>query len=523
MQIATNSSSIALGNQLESNSLHLSDRLSSLSSGKRLQSAADDSANLKISNRLNKLGNGMQVAIRNANDGISTLQTAEGALQEATNILQRMRNLSIQAANATNRDDDIRSLDQEYTSLKQELNRIAENTTFGGQRLLDGSLGVQSFQVGAEANEIIQANFKSILSKDLSLSELPLQGQAMGGLYQGSDLATARTNLLNNGFGNGGSGPAIEQLNIDGITPGTTRLNSNDSAQAMAEKINAMFNQTGIDAEAINTVSLHVHNGAATNRTQFDAGEQVSFVLGNGDTSVTISMTASGEYDVDMVKLREKINENASLTNISADFDNSSQQLILKSELGVNIEISDFQEGDSATDNQLQLQSLDDSQNVINSTSLNNDGSAIILRGRLELSSLNGEAFSVTSNLDFGALNNLAGSGGTETQARVFNFDDTSLMDYESAQKAISVLDSSLAMIDRSRATFGAVMNRLTSTVNNLSNVYENSENARGQIVDADYSKEAAELAKLQVTQQASTALLSQANSIGEQAIRLLG
>ena len=91
------------------------------------------------------------------------------------------------------------------------------------------------------------------------------------------------------------------------------------------------------------------------------------------------------------------------------------------------------------------------------------------------------------------------------------------------AQSAISVIDASLATIDRARATVGAITNRLASTVNNLANVYENTEDSRSQLVDADYSKEAAELAKLQVTQQASTAILSQANSIPQQAISLLG
>ncbi len=521
MQIVTNTAAIALGNQIETNTRELSDRFSNLSSGKRLQSAADDSANLQISNRLNKLGRGMQVAIRNANDGISTLQTAEGALQEATNILQRMRDLSIQAANATNRNDDIKSLNQEYGALKQELNRIAETTSFGGQKLLDGTLGVQSFQVGAESNETIEASFISTFPGDLTLAYKGLTGQALSNVYTGSDLNVARSNLDTNGFGT--AGPASEIVTLDGVTQQSVQLSSGDSAEQMAAKINQVFNSTGIDAEAVNKVTLHVQDGVATNRVGFTEGEQVSFELGNGHEQVTISFTASGEYDQDLIKMRERVNESAAVTGISAEFNDEDQQLILKSEDGKNIEISDFNESDATVANQLTLQSIDVNGNPASSTNLDDDGSAAILRGHITLNSPNGESFTMTSNIDFGILNNSAGTANQLIQSDQASIDNSSLSSYESAQEAISAIDAVLAKIDRSRASFGAVMNRLVSTVHNLSNVHENTENARGQIVDADYSKEAAELTKLQVTQQASTALLSQANTLGEQAVRLLG
>ncbi|MDA8621198.1 flagellin [Psychrosphaera sp.] len=521
MQIVTNTAAIALGNQIETNTRELSDRFSSLSSGKRLQSAADDSANLQISNRLNKLGRGMQVAIRNANDGISTLQTAEGALQETTNILHRMRDLSIQAANATNRYDDLKSLNQEFGDLKQELNRIAETTSYGGQKLLDGSLGIQSFQVGAESNEIIEASFISTFPDDLTLAKKGLDGQALSAIHTGSDLNTARSNLDNNGFGV--AGPVSEILTLDGVTEQSIQLSSGDSAEKMAAKINQVFNSTGVDAQAINKVTLHVQDGVATNRTGFTEGEQVSFELGNGMQQESISFTSTGEYNQDLIKMRERINESAAATGISAVFDDDAQQLILKSDDGKNIEVSDFYESDGTVLNQLTLQSIDVDGNVANSVSLDDDGSAVILRGHITLNSPNGELFTASSNIDFGIVNSGIGTANELIQSDQTSLSNSSLSSHESAQKAISTIDAVLAKVDRSRASFGAVMNRLVSTVHNLSNVHENTENARSQIVDADYSKEAAELTKLQVTQQASTALLSQANTMGEQAVRLLG
>jgi flagellin len=128
-----------------------------LSSGLRINSAADDAAGLLISNRLTSQVNGLNQSVRNANDGISLSQTAEGALDETTNMLQRMRTLSIQASNGSNSDKDRAALQQEVSQLSTEINRIASDTTFGGENLLDGTYnGI--FQVGADSNQTISFN-----------------------------------------------------------------------------------------------------------------------------------------------------------------------------------------------------------------------------------------------------------------------------------------------------------------------------------------------------------------------------
>lgn len=130
-----------------------------LSSGHRINSAADDAAGLQISDRLTSQINGLNQAVRNANDGISLAQTAEGALDESTDMLQRMRTLSIQAANSSNTDKDRLALQEEMAQLAEEINRIAETTTFGGRNLLDGTYdGI--FQVGADANQTISFSMR---------------------------------------------------------------------------------------------------------------------------------------------------------------------------------------------------------------------------------------------------------------------------------------------------------------------------------------------------------------------------
>ncbi|OOF23935.1 flagellin B [Salinivibrio sp. IB574] len=140
----------------------LNNSMERLSSGYRINSAKDDAAGLQISNRLMSQSSGLDVAVRNANDGISMAQTAEGAMEESSNILQRMRDLSLQSANGANGDSERAAIQEEVVALQDELNRIAETTSFGGAKLLNGTFGTRSFQVGADAGEAVMMEFKNI-------------------------------------------------------------------------------------------------------------------------------------------------------------------------------------------------------------------------------------------------------------------------------------------------------------------------------------------------------------------------
>jgi len=155
LTVNTNIASLNTQRNLSNSSNALTTSMQRLSTGSRINSAKDDAAGLQIANRLTSQVNGLGVAVRNANDGISLAQTAEGALQQSTNILQRMRDLALQSANGSNNDDDRTSIQKEVTQLKAELNRISETTTFGGQKLLNGEFGTKDFQVGSNANETI--------------------------------------------------------------------------------------------------------------------------------------------------------------------------------------------------------------------------------------------------------------------------------------------------------------------------------------------------------------------------------
>ncbi|PFG46076.1 flagellin [Vibrio sp. ES.051] len=140
-----------------------------LSSGSRINSAKDDAAGLQISNRLNAQSRGLDVAVRNANDGISMAQTAEGAMNETTNILQRMRDLSLQSANGSNSKSDRVAIQEEVTALNDELNRIAETTSFGGNKLLNGTFTTKSFQIGADSGEAVTLTLNNMRSDNVSM------------------------------------------------------------------------------------------------------------------------------------------------------------------------------------------------------------------------------------------------------------------------------------------------------------------------------------------------------------------
>ncbi|ELR65122.1 Flagellin protein FlaD [Photobacterium marinum] len=146
-----------------------SNSMERLATGSKINSAKDDAAGLQISNRLETQSRGLDVAVRNANDGISMAQTAEGSMQETTSILQRMRDLSLQSANGSNSQEDRDSIQEEVTALNDELNRIAETTSFGGTKLLNGTFGSRSFQVGADSGEAVQMNFKNIRSDEAKM------------------------------------------------------------------------------------------------------------------------------------------------------------------------------------------------------------------------------------------------------------------------------------------------------------------------------------------------------------------
>lgn len=194
MFINTNVSSLNAQRNMTNSSNSLDTSYQRLASGLRINSAKDDAAGLQISNRLTSQINGMDQGNRNANDGISMAQTAEGAMDELTTMLQRVRTLSQQSANGSNSATDRQSMQQEVDQLGAEFNRIASDTTFGGQKLLDGSMGTVKFQVGADANQTISFKLQSANGSSTTKTKgFTISGIASGIRFLNSTSAVAST------------------------------------------------------------------------------------------------------------------------------------------------------------------------------------------------------------------------------------------------------------------------------------------------------------------------------------------
>ncbi len=169
INVNTNVSAMTAQRYLTKAPGELNTSMERLSSGNRINSAKDDAAGLQLSNRLTAQSRGLDVAMRNANDGISIAQTAEGAMNESTSILQRMRDLALQSANGTNSASERQALNEESVALQDELNRIAETTAFGGRKLLNGSFGEASFQIGSSSGEAIIMGLTSVRADDFRM------------------------------------------------------------------------------------------------------------------------------------------------------------------------------------------------------------------------------------------------------------------------------------------------------------------------------------------------------------------
>ncbi|PQJ53809.1 flagellin [Psychrosphaera saromensis] len=516
LTVNSNPSSINAQNKLSGSSSGLSTSMQRLASGLRINSAKDDAAGLQISNRLTSQINGLNVAVRNANDGTSMAQTAEGALQESTTILQRMRDLSVQSANATNTTVDRKALNEEVTQLKAELNRIADTTTFGGQQLLDGTFGNQQFQVGADANQTIGLSINSAQTDDLGSARANLDAGSLLGVagVAGANSDAAVTAL---------DTTAADTMTISGVNEATVQFSIGDSSAEMAAKINAEFNTTGVKADAKTTAMITAFVGGEVDVANGTA-DNVSFTLSNGTSSEIISFTSSGDANDDMQTMIAKINEKASVTGIGASYSSEALTgtagIVLTSEAGNDIIISDLTDdaaSGGATATTFNVTGADyDGTADATSIAVTSGGAtdSVAVRGSIQLD----------STLSFSSTSSSVETGiGVETRSSEISIDTLDLTSAQGSQDAIAVIDGALAKIDKNRSVLGATQNRLESTVNNLSSIVENSSAARSRIRDTDFTVETAELTKNQILQQAGTSILAQANQLPQAALSLLG
>ncbi|MBB3225125.1 flagellin N-terminal helical domain-containing protein [Pseudoduganella umbonata] len=484
--INTNVASLNSQRNLSQSQSALSTSLQRLSSGLRINSAKDDAAGLAISDRMNSQIRGMSQATRNANDGVSMTQTAEGALSSSGDILQRIRELAVQSSNSTNSASDRQALQTEVGQLSSELNRIAQTTTFNGQSLLDGTMGTANFQVGADANQLISANGANFLTSTYGNNRVADDQIAE---------ITDTTNITAGTFTiNGARGSA----NVDTVVTdnAATPPVVGDTAKSIAEKINKQTGDTGVTATARTDVNMTL-----------TAGTAYSFDLkgDNGEAKTISFTTGSGTSASDYASGISAINAQSASTGITAQYDQENGGIKLTHASGNDIEITD-----SSETMDLSTYKADGSKNE--ATEGVNGG---LVNGRITMDSAQG--FSIddsASGLDLGGSNN-----GSSKLNSVANLDVTS---FEGAQLAIKIADAALSTVNSQRAEYGALQSRFSSTISNLSTTSENLSASRSRIVDTDFASETAAMTRGQILQQAGTAMLAQANSLPNGVMSLL-
>lgn len=478
LAINTNSSSLNAQNSLSKTQASLSTSMARLSSGLRINGAKDDSAGLSISQRFTAQIRGNDQAARNANDGISLAQTAEGDLEQIGDNLQRIRELAVQSANATNSASDRQSINNEATQLVAEIDRIASGSNFNGTKLLDGSFTSKIFQVGANNT----SNDKITISSVSSAKASQLLGA--GNSYSTTIAATGNTTT---------TALALGDLSINGyqvgasVSDGVSTASATASAIAKANAINSITAQTGVTA----TVGATTTTAGAVAAT---AGAKTISVNG-----VAISYTATASA-IDSGNIASAaINAKTAQTGVTAAFNTTTGAVTLTAADGRNIDVA-ATTATHATD--LGLSVATTSAKL----TLSSSGSAGIALG--------GAAAVFT------ALG--AGITAGVTAATVSTSASVDLTSVTGAQAALDTIDNAINSVNSSRAALGAFQNRFEATVTNLNTKTENLSASRGRITDADFAKETANLSRAQVLQQAGTAMLAQANQSGQGVLSLL-
>lgn len=564
MVINTNVSALNAQRNLEKTNSLMQTSLKRLSSGLRINSAKDDAAGLAISNRMSAQIRGLNQAVRNANDGISVAQTAEGALQETTNILQRMRELAVQSANDSNTASDRASIQIEVDQLVEELDRIAETTTFNNRKILDGTASSFSFQVGANANENIEVDLVNARANALGSQAGIVQstGQRVTLDNDASDagtlgIADAATQTADTSIVSGDLKVQVEGFSAVDIAAtkfgGTissiantsiTNTNHEDYGSGMAKSIAERINNirememedtgAGIDGKYLEGVY-------ASAKTTFKASDMVAAdydgtsVAAADYTYVGAGSITNGGLEINGVdigpvtfqvndadgSLTTAINAKSDVTGVEASV-NENGELVLTAEDGRDILLNT---ADSTATNLIFGGGGHAAHGGGATTDFDADLTNLRITGNITITAGNTLDLTGGSNDDeIGMVTEDTAStlkeNNVQATGAIANADVTTKA---SSNSLIDSVDSALKQVDDMRAKLGAVQNRLDSTISNLQSVSENVSASRSRTLDADFAQETANLTKAQILQQAGVSMLAQANQLPQTALSLLG
>ncbi|WP_417660118.1 flagellin [Pseudidiomarina sp.] len=413
LTVNTNIPSLNTQRNINSTSNALNTSMQRLSTGSRINSAKDDAAGLQISNRLTNQISGLNVAVRNANDGISLAQTAEGALQQSTNILQRIRDLAIQSANGSNSDADRAALQKEVSAQQAELTRIAETTTFGGRKLMDGSFGTSSFQVGSNAYETIDVTVKNASASAIGSYQVgsEARGASVTGVPVAGDLSTVTASVVadaDNAF----SETSLRV--VGGGSDETVSVSADDSAKSLAAKLDGAI--PGLSATARTVFKAEVTPVA---------GQSTDFTLtvGSGDGAREVKLVGVTSTE----SLADQINSNASKLGLKANL-SSEGVLTIESATGENVK---FGQGSNA--NVAMAVQVQDANGEFGLKTSVGDAAGKTVVGYLQLNSPESYAISADAiddveqdftQISFTLAKGTAGTADVDTDAAYFTIDE---------------------------------------------------------------------------------------------------
>ncbi|WP_174875691.1 flagellin [Vogesella oryzae] len=493
LTINTNVASLNAQRNLSGSQNALSTTLQRLSSGLRINSAKDDAAGLAISERMSSQIRGMDQARRNANDGISMAQTAEGALSSSGDILQRIRELAVQSSNSSNSATDRQALQSEVGQLTSELDRIAQTTEFNGQKLLDGTSGSLTYQVGANAGQTITATGTNFRTSNYGNNSVTATAPAV------KAFAGAATNPIT----------AAKTIKIDGGLGSytTTATTATSSAQSVAAEINANTAKTGVTASATTTANVALQGGKNYTLTlQSDNATAVT---------VAVSMGATATSSDDYAGAINAINAQTGKTGVIAEYDSANGGIKLTNQNGNNITLGST----AASTGTVTVDTYKSTGALLGSAQASTAGTAgdTMIAGQLSLNS--DKSFGIT---DTGTGLTSDDAAAAITNSSLDSVQSLDISSFAGAQKALKIVDSALQSINGQRAQFGALQSRFENTISNLQTSSENLSASRSRIQDADFASETAKLTKNQVLQQAGTAMLAQANQLPQGVLSLL-
>jgi len=538
--INTNQSALNAQRRLTSTSSSLSRSFERLSSGLRINGAKDDAAGLSITNRFSAQIRGLNQAVRNSNDGISLAQTAEGALNETTNILQRIRELAVQSANDTNNSSDRASLQAEVDQLKSELDRIASTTNFNGNKLIDGSFLARDIQVGANVGETLSVSISGASTDQLARQaryNAVNDGTDAAPEYRSVSEVAIRSGSLS--FSNAAGNFEIRATVAADDSVSTTGLDgylSRNATQATFGLGASTF--TGgravsavAKANAVNDSSLASGIRAIVGETTISgstaSADAIENITLNESTFLTVNGVDISGFEIEANdasgSLVDAINAESGQTGVIASL-GASGQLQLTAADGRNIEL-EF--SSAALANTLGFRQ----------TAMANEVTAVVGAGATlagNVGTLSGVAYVQTADIELQSNDLFTMTGGeilgfTSTDGAVFGVNSDKAMSSvdistrEGAIEALDVVDLAIEHVSSSRASLGALQNRLESTINNLSTTSENLTASRSRIMDADFAAETAMLSRNQIIQQAGVSILAQANQQPQIALALLG